>query len=272
MAAPSRPAHGAGSTWDTPDAVDRILRAYHTPDLIAVRQAQIDVLGPIEGAEILDVGSGPGVFARDLALRGARVTAMDSAPAMLAAVPDVAAAAGVELATAEGEAMRIPFPDDSFDAAVMVQVLEYVPDAVGALREIARVLRPGGRVLACDTDWGAAAWGIGDVELADRVKAAWCATKAHYAAGRMIPDWLAEAGFRVVAWEPIVLANANAVEGTFHAETWSSYRRTLERAGTVPVADLDRFDRLCAETTAAGTFSFCVLRHAWLGRLEGGPR
>ena len=53
MTAPSRPAHGAGSTWDTPDAVDRILRAYHTPDLIAVRQAQIDVLGPIEGAEVL---------------------------------------------------------------------------------------------------------------------------------------------------------------------------------------------------------------------------
>lgn len=267
-----RPAHGAGSTWDTPEAVDRIVRAYHTRDVTAVRQAQIDVLGPLDGVAVLDVGSGPGIFARDLALRGAQVTALDSAPAMLAGAEEIARAAGVEIATAAGEAMAIPFPDATFDAAVMVQVLEYVPDAVGALREVARVLRPGGRLLACDTDWETAAWGIGDPALAARVKQAWCATKEHAAAGRMIPDWLVEAGFGIVAWEPIVLANADALQGTFHAETWPSYRRTLERAGSVPTADLDRFDRACADATAAGTFSFAVLRHAWLGRLPGGPR
>ena len=266
------PAHGAGSTWDTPEAVDRILRAYATPDVAAVRSAQIDLLGPIVGLAILDVGSGPGVFARDLALRGATVTALDSAPAMLAAVADVAAAAGVRVATAEGEAMRIPFDDASFDAAAIVQVLEYVPDAVGALREIARVLRPGGRVLACDTDWGSAAWGIADLDLADRVRTAWCGTKAHAAAGRAIPGWLVEAGFDVVGWSPVVLANADAVAGTFHAETWPSYRRVLERAEALPTAELDRFERLCAEATATGGFSFCVLRHAWVGRLAGGSR
>ncbi len=270
MASP-RPAHGAGSSWDSPEAVQRVAMAYRTADVSAIRAAQIDLLGPIEGAAIIDVGCGPGIYARDLALRGARVTAMDSAPAMLAAASAEADAVGVSIELAEGDASALPFPDGAFDAAVLVQVIEYVPDAVGALREIARVLRPGGRVLICDTDWSTASWGIGDADLAGRVREAWCDTKEHFDAGRRIPEWLVAAGLHVAAWDPRILAVSDAVGDTFLGHTWPSYRRTLERREALPVADLDRFDQLCAETTAAGTFTFCVVRHAWLAT-AGGPR
>jgi len=265
-----RPAHGAGSTWDTPEAVERIVQAYATTDVIAIRQAQIDLLGPIDGAAIVDVGSGPGIYARDLALRGARVTAVDSAPAMRTGAVAEAHAAGVTIDVADGEANALPFPDATFDAATLVQVIEYVPDAVGALREIARVLKPGGALLVCDTDWATASWGIGDAALAERVKQAWCATKEHFDAGRRIPEWLLAAGYDVVAWDPRVLANVDATGDTFHGHTWKTYRRLLERLGTVSVEDLDHFDRLCDETTAAGTFTFTVTRHAWLARTAGG--
>ncbi len=67
-----------------------------------------------------------------------------------------------------------------------------------------------------------------------------------------------------------MLAVSDAVGDTFLGHSWATYRRTLERIGTVPAEDLDRFDRLCAETTAAGTFTFCVTRHAWLAGLDGG--
>ena len=265
-----RPAHGAGSTWDTAEAVERIVQAYATADVVAIRQAQIDLLGPIDGATIVDVGSGPGIYARDLALRGARVTAVDSAPAMRTGAVAEAHAAGVTIDVADGEANALPFPDATFDAATLVQVIEYVPDAVGALREIARVLKPGGALLVCDTDWATASWGIGDAALAERVKQAWCATKEHFDAGRRIPEWLLAAGYDVVAWDPRVLANADATGDTFHGHTWKTYRRLLERLGTVSVEDLDHFDRLCDETTAAGTFTFTVTRHAWLARTAGG--
>lgn len=265
-----RPAHGAGSTWDTPEAVERIVHAYATADVVAIRQAQIDLLGPIDGAAIVDVGSGPGIYARDLALRGARVTAVDSAPAMREGAIAEARAASVSIDVSDGEANALPFPDATFDAATLVQVIEYVPDAVGALREIARVLRPGGALLVCDTDWGTAAWGIGDTVLAEHIKQAWCDTKPHFDAGRRIPEWLGAAGYAIAAWEPRVLANADATGDTFHGHTWKTYRRLLERLGTVAIEDLDRFDRLCAETTAAGTFTFTVTRHAWLARTPGG--
>ena len=244
--------------------------AYRTPDVTAIRHAQIDLLGAVDGADVLDIGCGPGIYARDLALRGARVTAMDSAPAMLAAAEAEAHAAGVDVAVAAGDASAVPFADASFDAVVLVQVIEYVPDAVGALREIARVLRPGGRVLVCDTDWETGSWGIGDAELADRVKRAWCATKEHFDAGRRIPEWLVAAGFHVTAWDPRILAVSDALGDTFLGHSWKTYRRTLERLGALPAEDLDRFDRLCAETTAAGTFTFCVTRHAWLARRGDG--
>ena len=246
------------------------MQAYATTDVITIRQAQIDLLGPIDGAAIVDVGSGPGIYARDLALRGARVTAVDSAPAMRTGAVAEAHAAGVTIDVADGEANALPFPDATFDAATLVQVIEYVPDAVGALREIARVLKPGGALLVCDTDWATASWGIGDAALAERVKQAWCATKEHFDAGRRIPEWLLAAGYDVVAWDPRVLANADATGDTFHGHTWKTYRRLLERLGTVSVEDLDRFDRLCAESSGAGTFTFTVTRHAWLARTPGG--
>jgi SAM-dependent methyltransferase len=91
--------------------------------VVAIRQAQIDLLGPIKGAAIVDVGSGPGIYARDLALRGARVTAVDSAPAMRAGAVAEAQAAGVTIDVADGEANALPFPDATFDAATLVQVI-----------------------------------------------------------------------------------------------------------------------------------------------------
>lgn len=267
---PARPAHGPGSAWDTPEAVGRVEGAYRADDVSAIRAAQIALLGPLAGLRVLDVGSGPGIFARDLALQGARVTAMDSAPAMLEAAAAEAERAGVAVELLAGDASAPPVPDGAYDAAVVVQVIEYVPDAVGCLAAVARAVRPGGHLLVCDTDWTTASWGIADTALADRVKAGWCATKEHPDAGRRIPEWLAAAGCRVVAWDPRLLAVSDATGDTFHAHTWPSYRSTLERTGALTADELERFGALCAEATARGAFSFTVVRHAWLARVEGG--
>ncbi len=185
---------GAGSSWDSATAAERVVRAYSAPDLVAIRTGQIDLLDPQPGWRILDAGCGPGIFAVDLARRGAHVTALDSAPSMLEAAAELAVRAGVAVEVAEGDAEAIPFADATFDAATLVQVLEYLGDPVLALRELARVVRPGGCVLAADTDWDTMAFAIEDLGLARRVALAWADGKACGQAGRRIPGWLVAAG------------------------------------------------------------------------------
>ena len=82
-----------------------------------------------------------------------------------------AQAAALELEL--GGVERIPYADESFDAVVTTQVLEYVADIPGALAEMRRVLRPGGRVLVLDTDWDSLVWHAPDEELMARVLDAW---------------------------------------------------------------------------------------------------
>ena len=103
---------------------------------------------------LLDVGSGPGTITADLAERVARVTALE--------IDDAAAdltrqgAPGVEVHV--GDVHALPYDDDTFDVVHAHQVLQHVADPVAALRELARVTRPGGVVAVRDADYAAFAW------------------------------------------------------------------------------------------------------------------
>jgi ubiquinone/menaquinone biosynthesis C-methylase UbiE len=95
---------------------------------------------------ILDLGCGTGIVARRVRARlggGARVTGVDVDAGMLAKARDLAP----EIRWIEGDAMELPFPDASFELVLCQQVLQFVPDRAKALREIRRVLAPGGRLL-----------------------------------------------------------------------------------------------------------------------------
>jgi SAM-dependent methyltransferase len=113
--------------------------------------------GPGAGEGVLDIDSGPGLPAGELAAAvgpTGRVCGVDVSPDMLAlarARDLPTGCAPVEYLAAGAE--RLPYPDDMFDLAVSTQVMEYVPDVAAALAEAYRVLRPGGRLLLLDTDW-----------------------------------------------------------------------------------------------------------------------
>jgi SAM-dependent methyltransferase len=99
-----------------------------------------DTFAPLPGKRILDIGCGPGTLAKRLAEDGAAVTGVDPGEAALAKARAAVPAARFEAASGEA----LPFPDESFDGAVMLNALHHVPNPAGALSEAARVLVPGG--------------------------------------------------------------------------------------------------------------------------------
>jgi ubiquinone/menaquinone biosynthesis methyltransferase len=96
---------------------------------------------------VLDVATGTGLVARELRARyGCRVVGLDRSADMLAA----AATRDGHIALIRGRAETLPFPEGSFDHLTFTYLLRYVDDPAGVIRELARVVKPGGRVAALD--------------------------------------------------------------------------------------------------------------------------
>jgi arsenite methyltransferase len=118
-----------------------------TRRLIAAWQLPIDWLDVPEGGVALDVGAGPGSITTSLAHAAGPdglALGVDISEPMLARA--VRAAAGPQVGFLRADAQRLPFRDETVDVAVSIAVLQLIPDPAAALSEIARVLKPGGRL------------------------------------------------------------------------------------------------------------------------------
>src|SRR5262249_60419377 len=113
-----------------------------------------------------------------------------------------------EMRLVAGDACALPCADGRFDPAVATQVYEYVQDMPAALGEAFRVLRPGGRLLVLDTDWGSIVWHSGDAERTRRMLAAWDEHLVDPHLPRRLTRLLSDARFSLARCEAIPLLNA----------------------------------------------------------------
>jgi SAM-dependent methyltransferase len=104
--------------------------------------AVFDALGVGPGTRLLDVGCGAGMATQLAAARGAQVSGLDAASALLA----IARERTPSGAFREGEMEELPFADQAFDAVTSFNAFQYAADPVAALRQAVRVSAPGGRV------------------------------------------------------------------------------------------------------------------------------
>ena len=111
----------------------------------------VDRVGVNDGDAVLDVACGTGNAAIPAAAAGGKVTGLDVTPELFDDARRRAGEAGVELELVEGDAEDLPFPDETFDVVVSTFGCMFAPRHEVAASELARVLRPGGRL-------GVAAW------------------------------------------------------------------------------------------------------------------
>jgi SAM-dependent methyltransferase len=225
--------------------------------VVAQRRQTLRTLALQPGERVLDIGSGPGLLVAEMAEvvgRSGRVYGLEISDSMLAlgrrrcADPSVRERVGF----VKADAVAIPFPDGTFDAAVSTQVYEYVADLKAAFAELHRVLRPGGRALIIDTDWDSIVWNATDQERMHRLLTAWTKRFADPHLPRTLTRQLQDAGLGVRHREVLVLFNPEYDPNTFsvangeimadfavaqhamtreHAQAWMEDMQRLGREG-----------------------------------------
>jgi demethylmenaquinone methyltransferase/2-methoxy-6-polyprenyl-1,4-benzoquinol methylase len=117
------------------------------------RQVELCAVGP--GARCLDLCCGTGDVARELARRGAATVGLDASAGMLAVARQ---RMGEKIALVRGDALRLPFPDDLFDAVTIAFGNRNVASLPALYAEMRRVAKPGGRIVSLEINRPAAPW------------------------------------------------------------------------------------------------------------------
>jgi ubiquinone/menaquinone biosynthesis C-methylase UbiE len=157
----------------------------------------IELVGAVDRKRVLDLGSGDGLLTATLAKHGAFAVGIDIDPAMLRVATARRGPGRSEPARfVEGQLERLPFLDASFDVVVAVTVLCLVSDQGIAVREAARVLRPGGRLIVGDL-------GRWNLWAARRRIKGWCGSRlwrsAHFSSATDLARLVEQAGLTVEA-------------------------------------------------------------------------
>ena len=189
------------------DEGSRLVEEFNASAGATARRAKIlEALDLKRGFHVLDVGSGPGhqVFEMSSVVGDSgRIDGVDSAESAL----DIARHRCSELDNVNfqlGEASMLPFADATFDAVMSSQVFEYLDDVAGAIAEMFRVLKSGGRVLIHDSDWGAFLWHSSDPDRMARIMTIWDGHLADPHLPQSLGRKLTDAGFKNVGAEPVV--------------------------------------------------------------------
>ncbi len=186
----------------------RIEAAYAGRDVVHRRALVREALAAAPGERVLDVGCGPGFYVAELLEAvgtNGSVVGIDSSDSMLALAARRCAGHD-NAAFHEADATALPVEDDGFDAALSVQVLEYVAEIPAALAELRRVLRPGGRLVIWDVDWATLSMRTAEPERMRRMLAAWDEHLTHVSLPQALSAELRAAGFADVVMDAYAFA------------------------------------------------------------------
>jgi ubiquinone/menaquinone biosynthesis C-methylase UbiE len=244
-------------------------RADGHPLIQDVKRRMFDLCPVREGESILDVGCGVGHEVLRLAQRvgpHGRVVGIDRNLPMIAEAQRRAAGHAGQVAFTVGDAQRLDYPDDQFDLCRTERVLRYLERPEEALREMVRVVRPGGFVLAFDFDSDQTVVDAANPALARRVADVLDAAVPHPWMGRQLFGLFQRVGLADVRVIPqVIFVSGGAGFGVYQQLT----RGTIERAvqlGQISATEATRWWADLEESAEAQTFFSANLGFIVAGR------
>jgi ubiquinone/menaquinone biosynthesis C-methylase UbiE len=249
--------------------VARLDRAYSTPQIVDQRRRFRAAVAARPGEVGLDVGCGAGHLACELArevMPGGRIVAIDKSPQSVEA--SRARAANEELADVIdvriGDATALEFPDATFDFVVAVQVYSFVPNVARAIKEAARVLRKGGRLLVLESDWDMCIWKSKDPAFTRRMISARAETQfAHAYLPRDLHKYLRSAGLTLADVQAFSIVETHYDPESYGASVIGITRDSALKHG-MPAGDVAAWEEDLRSRTTEGEWFFCLDRFVFM--------
>lgn len=242
---------------EDPDFFVRFMDEAQKPDAIqASKRLMVKRAALTSGESVLDAGCGPGDDLFDMVERvgpDGRLVGLDASEVMIAEARRRAAQRSLPVTFKVGEATALPFPDGTFDVCRAARLLEHLPDPRGALSEMVRVTRPGGRVVVFDFDWDTLIIDHPDKETTRTVVLTYSDSIQNGWIGRQLPRLLRERRLDLLSIDPLqvfvhyalaelflgahlVALQTNGALRPDQAQRWWEYLQHADADGTLLVS------------------------------------
>jgi SAM-dependent methyltransferase len=238
------------------------------PAMRLAKQRSLELLDVRSGSHVLDAGCGPGDDARALAAMvggDGRVLGVDIDAMMIEEAVRRSAAAPSAVTFRVGDVYALDEPDAAFDGCRAERVFLHLADPAAALAELARMVKPGGRIVVIDRDIETRTIDAPDRAVTRRIVNFWCDSFLGGWVGRALPRLFREAGLLEVSSDPFTTIDTD--HAAFNAQyDLPRVAAQAEAAGAIGPGEGARWIASIAQRAASGSFFSSMTSFVVAGR------